>query len=136
MSNNPLSAYNQGYSGTLFEAACSKSEAATKHDGDKVRLELLSSIALSETAKALAFGAQKYGAYNWKKGLKFTRLLGALLRHTFSYLSGESKDPESGLSHMAHAACCVMFLLELEVTRPDLDDRYKPSSDSSTTPMT
>ena len=40
---------------------------------------------------------------------------------------GEDKDPESGLSHLAHAACCIMFLLEFEKTHPELDDRYKPN---------
>lgn len=98
-------------------------------------MELLSQIALVELAKVATAGAAKYGDHNWRGGLKYSRLIGALLRHATSYLGGESKDPETGLSHIAHAACCAMFLLELEVTRPDLDDRYKPSSDTSK-PMT
>lgn len=98
---------------------------AKKYDFNKPQMDLLSPIALNEIAKVLTFGAKKYDAHNWRKGIIFSRLLGACLRHVFSYLGGESKDPESGLSHLAHASCCLMFLLEFEVTRPDLDDRYK-----------
>lgn len=105
--------------------------AGTKHDSDKVRLELLSPIALTEVGKVMTFGAKKYDAHNWRKGISSSRLLGAMLRHVLAYLGGQDKDPETGLSHIAHAMCCGMFLLELAVTRPDLDDRYKPSSDSS-----
>lgn len=97
----------------------------TKHDGEKVRLELLSPIAINEIAKALTFGAKKYDANNWRKGIAWSRLLGASLRHIMAFMSGEDKDPESGLSHLAHAGCCIMFLLEQEARKKDLDDRYK-----------
>ena len=95
-----------------------------KFDQDKVPLHLLDTYALEETAKVLAFGAKKYGANNWRKGIKKTRLLAAALRHLFAYLRGEDLDPESRLSHIAHAMCCCMFLLGL-MHRTDLDDRYK-----------
>jgi len=42
-----------------------------------------------------------------------------------AFNDGEDKDPESGLSHLAHSLCCLMFLLEFEKTHPELDDRYK-----------
>lgn len=90
-------------------------------------MELLSSIALTEASKVMAFGAAKYGEDNWRKGIASKRLLGAALRHTLAYLGGESKDPETGLSHMAHAMVNCMFLLEFEVTNPKLDDRYVPN---------
>lgn len=99
---------------------------ALKYDKEKPNMSLLSSIAILELTKVLDFGAKKYADHNWRKGTKFSRLLAAALRHIFAYLGGESKDPESGLSHLAHAMCCLMFLLELEVTKPHLDDRYKP----------
>jgi hypothetical protein len=31
-----------------------------------------------------------------------------------AYTQGQDTDPETGLSHMAHVGCCVMFLLALE----------------------
>ncbi len=99
-----------------------------KLDQDKPDMSLLSPIALERITEVLNFGKKKYAAHNWRKGIVYSRLLAALLRHVFSYLKGEDKDPESGLSHLAHAGCCVMFLLEFETTRKDLDDRYKPEA--------
>jgi hypothetical protein len=96
-----------------------------KYDDDKPRMELLDPYAIEELAKVLTFGANKYAAHNWRKGLAKSRLIAAALRHLFAYLAGQDKDPETGLSHVAHAMCCCMFLLGLE-HRPDLDDRWKP----------
>lgn len=96
-----------------------------KFDSEKADMALLSPIAMFKIAEVMTFGKQKYSAHNWRKGVAYSRLLAALLRHTFSYLNGETLDPESGKSHLAHAGCCVMMLLEFETTRPELDDRYK-----------
>lgn len=48
------------------------------------------------------FGAKKYAAWNWSKGLPRVQILGSLLRHTFAYLRGEECDSDSGLSHTDH----------------------------------
>lgn len=98
---------------------------ALKFDADKLPLNLLSTEAMNQTAAVLAFGAQKYAAHNWRKGFVWSRPLAAAMRHLTAFNDGEDKDPESGLSHLAHAACCIMFLLEFEKTHPELDDRYK-----------
>ena len=95
-----------------------------KHDSDKPRMDLLDSYAIEQLARVLTFGAQKYEAHNWRKGLTKGRLIGAALRHLFAYLRGEDRDAETGLSHAAHAMCCCMFLVGLE-HRADLDDRWK-----------
>ncbi len=101
------------------------SDVAIKNDNEKIRLELLSSIALNEIAKVLTFGAKKYADHNWRKGFAWSRLLGAAMRHLLAFLGGEDKDPETGLSHLGHLGCCVMFLLEHEHTHKALDDRHK-----------
>ena len=99
----------------------------TKHDVGKPRMDLLPSEALEEVAKVLTFGAQKYDAHNWRKGVQYSRLTAALLRHLGAWQRGEDLDPESGLSHIAHAACNAIFLLTFisEGDRLDLDDRYR-----------
>lgn len=97
-----------------------------KHDSGKPDLSLLSSIALFKIGQVMTFGKNKYAAHNWRKGMAWSRLLASLLRHVLAYMSGEDKDPESGLSHLAHAGCCISMLLEFEDTFPNLDDRYKP----------
>jgi hypothetical protein len=96
-----------------------------KHDSGKPPMSLLDRHALEEIARVMGFGAQKYAAHNWRKGIQMSRLLDAAMRHLYAYADGESTDPESGLSHLAHAGCCVMFALNMEKTRPDLDDRHK-----------
>lgn len=109
-----------------------------KHDAEKLPLELLPTDALEEVARVLQFGAKKYGARNWEKGISFTRLLGALFRHAFAWLRGEDKDPETGLSHMAHAACETLFALAFELRgRTDLDDRprFSPAPPVTPTPV-
>jgi hypothetical protein len=99
---------------------------ALKFDQDKLPLHLLSTEAMNQTAAVLKFGAQKYAEHNWRAGFAWSRPLAAAMRHITAFNAGEDKDPESGLSHLAHAACCIMFLLEFEKTHKELDDRYKP----------
>jgi len=106
-------------------SASSSGGSAMKFDSGKLPVNLLSNEALLQTAAVLKFGADKYHAHNWRDGFAWSRPLAAAMRHIMAYNDGEDKDPESGLSHLAHAACCIMFLLEFEKTHPELDDRYK-----------
>lgn len=99
--------------------------AGVKHDAGKPMMELLSASWVEGVAKVLTLGAKKYASHNWRKGILQSRLLGAAFRHLFAYLRGEDLDPETGLSHLYHASCELMFAAELRETRPDLDDRYK-----------
>jgi len=100
---------------------------ALKFDQNKLPLNLLSTEAMNQRPAVLAFGEQKYAAPNWRSGFACSRPLAAAMRHITAFNNGEDCDPESGLSHLAHAACCIMFLLEFEKTHPHLDDRYKPN---------
>ena len=102
-----------------------------KFDAGKARMDLLDPYAVEQLSHVLAFGAQKYAAHNWRMGISKGRLIAAALRHLFAYLGGQDKDDETGLSHVAHAMCCCMFLLGLE-HRTDLDDRYKEVSGDQT----
>src|SRR5271166_463886 len=98
---------------------------AIKKDAEKNRLDLLSAPWIEGVGLVLTFGARKYAAHNWRRGLSQSRLMGAALRHLFSYLKGQDLDEETGLSHLLHASCCLMFAYELKITHPKLDDRYK-----------
>lgn len=96
-----------------------------KDDQGKPRMELLPGDALNEIAKVLTFGAAKYEDRNWERGMKWGRPFGALMRHMWAWWQGEDKDPETGLSHLAHAACCILFLLSYELRKAGEDDRPK-----------
>lgn len=93
-------------------SACSRESSESpiggiKHDGDKPDLSMVSYELMNEIAKVRMFGAKKYARDNWKKGFKITRSCAAALRHIFLFLSGETNDSESNLSHLAHAVCCL-----------------------------
>lgn len=100
-------------------------DEANKFDGAKPRMELLPADALEDVARVLTFGAQKYAAHNWCRGMAWGRLIGAALRHIFAFARGEDTDAESGLPHLAHAACCILFLLAYSKRRVGEDDRFK-----------
>lgn len=100
-------------------------DTALKFDAGKVPFELLPAPALEAIAEVLAFGAKKYASWNWAKGFAWSRLLGATMRHLFAWARGEDRDPESGLSHLAHAGCCILFLITHERCKLGTDDRYK-----------
>lgn len=72
--------------------------------------------ALLDVAAVLTFGAAKYGPNNWQGLTDFDdRYYAAILRHVFALGTGEEIDPESGLPHLAHAACGLLFLLSRAV---------------------
>jgi hypothetical protein len=103
------------------------SEGGTKYDAGKPRMDLLVPEADELTAMVLGFGAEKYGPFNWMNGIAYSRLHAALRRHLGSWAKGEDRDPESGLPHLAHARCCLDFLIWMSINRTDLDDRPSPS---------
>ena len=94
-----------------------------KYDIGKLRLDLLPFDALEEVGRVLTTGADKYGDRNWERGMSWSRLLGAALRHIFAWAMRSGPDAESGRSHLAHAACCVLFLLSHELRGIGEDDR-------------
>ena len=92
-----------------------------KYDSEKPKMNLLPPKAIVEISKVLTFGAAKYDAENWRKldDLQNRYTAGAL-RHIFAHMDGEELDPETNLSHLAHAMCCLLFKLEIE-----LEERLK-----------
>jgi len=89
-----------------------------KFDCDKLKVHLLYKTLvepLEDVAKVLTFGADKYGEDNWQNlDNGFDRYYAAFIRHTNARVKGETLDPESGLPHLAHAACCLLFMMFLD----------------------
>ena len=74
----------------------------------------------------LTIGAKKYEDRNWERGIKFSRCLGAALRHITAWWEGEELDPESGIHHLAHAICELLFLLAFSLRNmKEFDDRSR-----------
>ena len=101
-----------------------------KYDSDKPRPELMHPEFLMAVSRVLACGAKKYSDDNWKRVDNLRgRYTGAALRHMFQYMQGETKDEETGESHLAHAACCLMFLY-YEEQREDVWETFHKLSES------
>jgi hypothetical protein len=83
-----------------------------KYDSGKPRYSLLPATSLKEVVCVLTFGSVKYGDDNWMivPNAK-QRYTDALYRHIEDWRAGEIYDPESKLHHLAHAACCILFLI-------------------------
>ena len=94
-----------------------------KDDNAKTRYDLLPPELLEETARVLTFGAQKYSAHNWAQGASWSRYFSAMMRHMWAWWRGEDNDPETGFSHLAHAACCLSFLIAYQRRGLGVDDR-------------
>ena len=93
----------------------------------KPRLDLLPTAAMEAIAEVLTFGAAKYDDNNWCRGARWGRYYSALLRHLFAWWRGEDLDRETGLSHLAHAGCCLVFLMEYQRNGWGSDDRFRGS---------
>lgn len=97
----------------------------------KPRMDLLDADALQGLAEVLTFGANKYSAHNWRKGLSVSETLASMLRHVAAIQRGEDIDLESGKPHIDHVGCNWMFLSNF-FKHPELyqqfDDRWKPDA--------
>lgn len=96
---------------------------AIKHDSDKARMDLMPALPLLEIGQVMGYGAKKYSERNWEQGMSWGRMYAAAQRHLLAFWSGEDIDPESGLSHLAHAGFNILALLEYTKTHRELDDR-------------
>lgn len=94
-----------------------------KADKGKPRVDLIPHEFILETAEVLGKGAEKYGADNWQAGAEWSRYFAAMQRHLWAWKSGEDLDLETGKSHLAHAACCLAFLMAYQARGIGIDDR-------------
>ncbi len=102
------------------------STVGVKFDSGKPDLSLIPPEIIESLGQVLSFGANKYASRNWERGLSYSRVFASLNRHIWAWWdpTKSDKDPETGLSHLAHAACCIAFLLSYEARGyVDFDDR-------------
>lgn len=83
-----------------------------KDDREKPRFDLLPWGPITEVVKVLTLGAVTYADDNWKQVPRARqRYFSAAQRHLTAWWEGELNDPQTKLSHLAHAVCCLLFLL-------------------------
>lgn len=86
-----------------------------KFDSGKPKLTLVPRQIIFDIAKVREYGVQKYkDPDNWKK-VEIERYRDAAFRHFMAYLNNPyGVDDESGLPHLAHLACNIAFLCEMQ----------------------
>lgn len=101
-----------------IESRVLSEKVGAKHDQDKLRYDLVPVVAEAEFVGVLTFGADKYAPNNWKRvdGAR-DRYVAAALRHISAYRSGFMLDAESNRHHLAHAMCCLAFIIELDIEK-------------------
>jgi hypothetical protein len=86
-----------------------------KYDQDKTDWSLLPWREVEQVVRVLMFGAERYGRFDWQhfvaRGKNEERYFAAAVRHLTAWKTGHKLDPETNLHHLAHALCCIIFVL-------------------------
>ena len=98
-----------------------------KHDDGKLQWHLLPLEVLEGAVRILMSGKNTYGAWNWSKGLTFTRMLNASIRHLNNTQRGVDVDKGSLELHVDHAITELLFL------RHHISNMYRTTSDGKST---
>lgn len=81
-------------------------------DPEKLRWDLMPWREAEQVVEILTIGAIKYADDNWKHIPNLRRrCFSAAMRHFIKWFLGKRFDKETGKNHLAHALCCIMFLL-------------------------
>ena len=97
---------------TKFGTGAVRSDAV-----EAFRYDLISPIGLREVARTCAEGAEKYGDWNWERGMPVGDLLNHALAHVYTYLSGDRSEP-----HLGHAAWNLLAAIHSDELWPRLND--------------
>lgn len=96
-----------------------------RYNESKPAYDLMPMHLFEEVCHVWEYGAEKYAAWNWAKGMKWTVPYACICRHLFAWFTGEDNDKETGYSHLAHVVCNVMMLMHYRDFYPEGDDRPK-----------
>lgn len=118
-----------GVSDPGLTASLVSPDRALTYDDGKPPLANLPPAGLRGVAEVQRYGHAKYKNFNnYRKGMEHSRQISCAMRHLLAHMDGETNDPESGLPHIAHAACRIMFLMQNISDGVDIDDRFTRSN--------
>lgn len=102
-----------------------KAFGATKPD-----LALVPPVAGLQMAMAFEVGADKYGAYNWRKDpVEAMTYVAAMMRHAYNFLDGEDISSD-GVSNLGQVMACCAILLDSQALGILIDNRPLPGKSS------
>ena len=90
--------------------------AVRSSDREGQRYDLISPIGLRRLAETCDEGAQKYGDYNWERGMPIGEMLNHAVAHIYNYLAGDRTE-----DHLAHAAWNLFGAMHSEEKWPELN---------------
>ncbi len=91
----------------------------------KGRFDLIPPSALIRLAGVYERGAEKYGDNNWRKGMPFSRFVDSATRHLMQWRFNEENDFPQDEDHLAQAVWNLMAIMELDESKPELNDLYE-----------
>lgn len=100
----------------LYNALNSYAGKAFTVEDDYVSIANMSNMIL-EVSKHFEAGAEKYGEYNWQKGLPIHCYINSAVRHYFKYLRGDD-DERHDRAFVWNILCCIWTY----INKPELDD--------------
>lgn len=116
----------------LYERVESTTKESNPKDAvgcKKVPLHGMPAPVLMECGLVKLHGDLKYGEYNWRDvGVRASIYYDALMRHMMAFWEGEDVDPDSGISHIAHAITGLAVLRDSMIQENWVDDRPKPTN--------
>jgi len=96
----------------------------TIHGQAKPSLTNVPPVAMFKVGQVMEVGAAKYGPYNWRDSrVTQSTYINAALRHIMEDWDGTDFDSETGLENLAHAAACLMIVLDARAQNCINDDR-------------
>ena len=86
-----------------------------KDDTGKLDWALLPLYPIREVVKVLMWGEKNYDRDNWQLVVDARlRYYNAAMRHITEWFGGKKNDSDTKLHHLAHAVCCLLFLIWLD----------------------
>ncbi len=101
-------------------------DKALHYSEDKAGVDQIPVEVLMEWGRVFTMGEKKYGRNNWRLGTDWYEFYGSALRHLFAFWGGEDEDPESGLSHLAHALWNIGAIRYYQMHQLGQDSRFLP----------
>lgn len=109
----------------ITESSVSSVEKAVRYNQGKIRFDLVPSEVIEAYAAIATYGAGKYSDRNWENGLSWGSCFASAMRHLWAWWRGQDNDPESGLSHLAHALWNIGAIITYACRNTGTDDRQK-----------
>lgn len=112
--------------GNVGDVNSTERGSGARFNAGKPKMHLLPMHLLVSTVRVLEYGAEKYAAWNWAKGMDWSIPLDCMTRHMMALQRGEMHDAESGQPHWAHIICNAIMLEHFYHTYPEGNDLVDP----------